>query len=373
MKYVCTYCNRQASDGNLWCTEANCGEEPKLPVLEYGESLADITIKKKVVLLRTCTIYEALRFDETPILLKVAHTGYEERLKREARFLQHVNENGGHPALPTLLSAQPEDVFLPYGRTVFKNNTLTYSVFEHQDGDILSGMLLKNPQPWYKHAGWIVLSISDAIELMHQSRLLHLCLNPRQIMVRFGETKDKQRVPIATLLDLGMVADPKVVKLSAKVVDRSCHSAYVAPEIIREKDRVFGKQTDVYGLGLLLREMFAGEPAFAHQLKTDSEVKRLVSNGKIATLVRDDMRADFTDIINVAVRSYGDRHPSVGDFYASLRSFLPDVPEEKPERKFPWRNFAIIVGTLVLITLLIATFAVLSEPPPEVPTPASLF
>ena len=122
MKRVCYYCGRSFSTGDMWCQESYCTIENMPPVLDHGEELADITIKKAIVVTRTAVVYEATRYDED-ILIKIAHEGMEEKLINEAVLLRDIQSGKmKHPALPTLLPAYyQEDVKnYPYAETVFR-------------------------------------------------------------------------------------------------------------------------------------------------------------------------------------------------------------------------------------------------------------
>ena len=86
MKRICPLCERISQDGNLWCQEQHCPAETSPVIMGYGDFLGDIQVIRLLYVIRTAAIYQAQRGDEQ-VLLKVAHNGCEEQLKREAVLL----------------------------------------------------------------------------------------------------------------------------------------------------------------------------------------------------------------------------------------------------------------------------------------------
>lgn len=352
MKQVCILCERSSSGGNLWCLESYCSVDNKPFVLDYGETLGELTIDKTVAVLRASTLYEAERNGER-VLLKVAHPGFQERLKREATFLAGVS----HPMLPTVLPAygQADATAYPYGKTVLQGRTLYYSVFEALQGDLLRGWLLKNPQPWFQHAGWIAIGLCEVLGVMHQNNRLHLCLSPEIVMVRF----DLDMTPRVTLLDLGAVAEPKLVAQHWR--SEFVPTAYVAPELIRPNNRRVGTFSDVYGVGLMLYEMLAGVPAHNYRLRADEMIRNDVLNSPIKPLSRPDLTG-IPDITMQAVdKTYKNRQKEIVALASQLLGIFPPLPKEREERKFNWRTFTIVVASLMAIMLLVILAAAIGE------------
>ena len=209
MKRFCTVCHRTSVDGNLWCQDPDC-PAGNMPVLfDYGEWLGDIQVLRLLRTLRGAAVYEAQR-GEDKLLLKVAHQGYQDQLRLEARTLVELAAKQQHAMLPELLPAyqQADPQQRPYGKTMFRGETMYYTVFAHADGEFLHDRLLKNPQPWYQHAAWLAIMLADAVAFMHiRANRLHLNLNPDAIYVR----TDKVGIPRPLLLDLGLLAEPGVI------------------------------------------------------------------------------------------------------------------------------------------------------------------
>ncbi len=347
MKRICQRCNVISQDFNLWCQEKDCPAESATEIFTDGEWFGPIEIIQTIVVARSAIVYHARRGEEE-ILLKIANVGCEEKLRFEAKTFLQLAKSGQHPALPVLLPAHPQGNIEshPYGWTVINGRLKYYEVFQYADGTILRNLLLNNPQPWYQHAGWIILSVSDVIFYLHKAGKLHLCLNPDVILVRF----DKKGIPRPILLDLG-------VGNSGQNIFEIWNSnynlpAYTAPEIVDGHTGV-GPGSDVYGMGMLLYEMLAGRPAVEYHLKKDAAVIRGVLDGNF----KPTGRIDLKNIPQIAEKStnrqYDQRFKDVLTFAQALQPNFPPIPAERKPFKVNWRMIFIVIGSLLAISLLL--------------------
>lgn len=348
MKFICPRCNRISIDGNQWCQDKHCPAENALEIFDNGESFSNFEIIKLVTVLRSSAVYQAVR-GKTTVYLKIAHQGHQERLKREARTLAQLSKSGQHPMLPVLLPAheQASAEQYPYGRVVHKNKEKYYEVFAFCEGDTLRNLLLKSPQPWYQHAGWITISLADPLLMLHRSGKLHLGLNPGMVLIRF----DKQDIPRPMLLDLGVAAEPGEV---AKCWNNQTNeAAYTAPELVTKQGE-FGPASDVYGLGLLLYEMLSGCPAYEYRLQKDEVIYQALQTREISRTGRTDLK-NLPEITEKAVnRRYASRYPDVLSFARELQSNLPVIPKEKQGFKVNWRKVGVVIASAMAISLLLA-------------------
>lgn len=357
MKQVCLHCSRQAPVGSLWCQEAYCATDDKPLVLESGESLGDIEVVRTLAVLRTTTVYEALRAGSS-IMLKIAHQGFDERLKREATFLAALQAGGSaHPALPQLLPAhtQAELHTYPYGKGVVQDQTLYYTVLAHRDGQLLRNALLQHGQPWFQHAVWLILSIADAVALMHQQQRLHLCLSPEAILVR----TDRDQIPRPVLLDLGAVTRPEDMKRHWR--HSFVPAAYVAPEMLGRPGSKIGAFSDVYGLGLILYEMLSGAAAYQADLRADAAVHAEILNVPPLPLNRPDLQQIPAVVDRAISADYRRRPPNLLVFAQELQATVPQVPRERRRRQVDWRTVAVVLGAVLAVALLLVLALSLGE------------
>jgi serine/threonine protein kinase len=347
MKRICQRCNVISQDFNLWCQEKYCPAENATEIFDNGEWFGPIEIIQPIVITRSAIVYQAWRGEEQ-ILLKVANVGCEEKLRLEARAFLQLAKAGQHPLLPVLLPAHPQGSieYHPYGWTVIEDRIKYYEVFEFADGTILRNLLLKNPQPWYQHVGWIILSIADVIYYLHKAGKLHLCLNPDIVLVRY----DKKGIPRPMLLDLGVGdAGTNIHELWNENYNLP---AYTAPEIIEGRSKV-GPATDVYGLGMLMYEMLVGRPAYEYHLKKDEAVSKNVMGGDFKPTGRIDLK-NIPGIAEKAInRQYNQRYQDLLTFVQALQPNFSAIPAERKSLKVNWQIVFIVLGSLLAISLLV--------------------
>ena len=348
MKRICQRCNVISQDFNLWCQEKYCPAENATEIFDNGEWFGPIEIIQPIVITRSAIIYQARRENEE-ILLKIANVGCEEKLRLEAKAFLQLAKAGQHPLLPVLLPAHPQGSveYHPYGWTVIEGRTKYYEVFKYADGTILRNLLLKNPQPWFQHAGWIILSIADIVYYLHKAGKLHLCLNPDVILVRF----DRQGYPRPILLDLGVAHSGQNIQ---EIWNENYNlPAYTAPELAAGQGAV-STATDIYGLGTLLYEMLAGRPAYEYHLKKDEAVIRKIMGGEFKTTGRIDLK-NIPEIAEKAINQQGSqRFPDVLKFVEALQPNFPSIPAERRSFSINWQIVFIVIGSLLAISLLLA-------------------
>ena len=349
MKRICLRCNVMTQDLNLWCQEKDCPAERSTEIFDNGEWFGAFEIIQPIMILRSAIIYQAM-LGKQGILVKIANTGCEEKLRQEARTFLQLAKAGQHPLLPVLLPAHARGSIerYPYGWTVIGGQVRYYEVFQFIEGVSLRSLLLLNAQPWYQHAGWIILSIADVLYYLHRTGKLHLCLSPDMVLVRY----DSQGIPRPLLLDLGISSPPQEVP---QIWNNQYNlPAYTAPEVLDPAGQAeVGTASDVYGLGLLLYEMLAGRPAYPYHLKNDQAVQRDILAGDFQPTGRIDLKGVPQVAERAIARPSGQRFPDVQSFANALRSSFPPIPAERKPFRLNWRMVFIVLGALLSISLLV--------------------
>ena len=350
MKQICIECERTASDQHLWCLESYCpiGQMPF--VFDYGETVGDLKVIKPFAILQTSTIYVAEREGER-VFLKVAHDTYQDRLKREVAFLEDLQKKP-HPMIPKLLPAY-RGSNSSYGKTTYDDRIKYYYVFEHSEGEPLRDYLLKNRLPWHQHAGWIAVSLAEAVGVMHQKHVLHLALNPESVLLRF----DVNDVPRIQMLDLGAVCKPQDVGKSWH--NEFVPDGYLAPELLGRSNQIT-YSTDVYGIGLILYEMLTGNPAFPYRLRPKNAVYQAITKGTSGAVNRKDLTT-WPEITRETLNKNPEkRQQSVFALAQSLLKSLPPLPKEKPPGilggRYPAWVFGGAAGVAAAIAAIIWIF-----------------
>lgn len=358
MKRICQRCNVISQDFNLWCQEKYCPAENATEIFDNGEWFGPIEIVQPIVITRSAIVYHAQRGEEK-ILLKIANIDCEDKLRKEARAFLQLAKSGQNHFLPILLPAHPQASVEdhPYGRTVINERIKYYEVFAFVDGAVLRNLLLKNPQPWYPYAGWIVSDVADAVSELHRIGKYHLCINPDMVLVRY----DKKGYPRTILIDLGISdSGPDIHEAWNENYNLP---AYTAPEIVSGHDGI-GPATDVYGLGMLLYEMLAGHPAYEYHLKKDDAVIKQVMLGKFKSTSRIDLKG-IPDIAEKAISLQSKRRfADVIEFANALKPNLSIRPVESKSfnwRKINWRNI-LIVSVLVILVVMLIVIIYMSSP-----------
>jgi serine/threonine protein kinase len=377
MRYICTRCKSTSADGNLWCQEVNCPAGTLPLLMQYGDMLGSLKIDRLLCVLPHAVIYEAAR-DDKRYLLKVANPGpeSEDALHREADALYFITfSKFQHPAIPEWVQHDGVNRGLRYGIIEFQNQPRHYLLMKWVEGDILSALLLDNPQMWHMHVGWFMLTLTEAIIRLHQSRqVLHLNINPDVILVR----RNALGIPQPLLLDLGVLIGVNTEASAADVAQwrRFSQPAYTPPEMIT--GGLLTYSADVHGLGILLYALLEGKPAFPQALRTADAVLRAVESAARPAVTRADLPSapvpdgkwrrkrpaethPLAKIVEWAIaRKPEQRFKKVDDFWMALYALYGDVPDKRRLDVLFWaRNAAIAVVVIAVASLLLACLSTL--------------
>lgn len=355
MKQVCLLCERTSPGGNLFCQETYCPAEMSPTVLDRGDWFGDIEIVKPLVVLRSAVLYEAMH-GRKKVFLKVAHPGAEnkERLKREAEFLRTIRGNRQFAsALPVLLPPYANTTINidAYGKSMLRGHLLYFFVFEHNQAEPLRAVLLKNPQLWINHIGWLMLSLATTVSLLQHRGLCHLGLQPDCVLLRM----DDQNLPRILLFDLGIASTEREV--AHTWYSSFVPPAYTAPELVADGPSLPTYRTDVYGLGLILYELLVGEPTFPYKLRSDADVYRAVQRNQ---RIRMNRVEDVEAVANIALQAVSQqaaaRQANAREVGEQLLAHFGKVPEETRSRVPSAQTLFFLVGaalTLAFIILLV--------------------
>ena len=158
------------------------------------------------------------------VAIKTSREQFSDRFAREARTIAQLN----HPHICTLYDVGP-----------------TYLVMELVEGESLSGLLRRGPLPVelvFRYG----MQIADALAAAHAKGIVHRDLKPHNVMV----TKKGVKV-----LDFGLAKTAQDDTITGTEVVLGT-PAYMAPE--QRAGKPTDARTDLYALGLVLREMAAG-------------------------------------------------------------------------------------------------------------------
>ncbi|MGB1250292.1 MAG: serine/threonine protein kinase [Candidatus Promineifilaceae bacterium] len=319
-------------------------------LFSFGDMVGDMQIVKRLSVMQNAALYQAKR-DEDDVLVKVAHDGFHERLKREVNVLKALS-----PAdAGAFLRPKPAHHNIPdsnYGKVINHERVKYYAVFEYLEGESLEDYLLKTPLPWYQHTGWIMSDIAKAIDVIHRSGILHLTLSPASVLVRL----DAQGNPRVTLLDLGMASGPR--DAASAWTSNQVSPTYIAPEMVGRTPKP-SHASDVHSVGLILYEMLTGRAAYHGFGRTNSEIWQAIEKGKFAPINRDDL-ASWPQITEQAISTRPEQRPkAVLTLHEELAKSLPSMPSEKADTPFDSsRNMRLMIGAIGVALLLATVIAI---------------
>lgn len=305
------------------------------------------------------TVYEAERVDgvyRQRVALKVLRRGLDtddliQRFLTERQILSSLN----HPNIARLLDGGSS----PDGRP--------YLVMELVDG-----------QPITRHADQrqldvparlrLFLGVADAVHAAHRRLVVHRDIKPTNILV-----DDEGRVK---LLDFGIAKLLDERRESTEVGALALTPDYASPEQLRGDS--ISTATDVYQLGLLLRELLTGVrplrtdpvpgelPIRASRLaersleRADSPEARAAARGTSPPRLARTLRGDLDLILAKALRPEPEeRYPSADELAADVRRHLRGLPVlahhesvRYRARKFIARHaWAVASGVAALLVL----------------------
>ncbi len=351
MNQVCTTCERFSADGNLWCERATCPIDELHPIFSYGEQFGEFKIIRLVRLLPTTMLYEANHQGEN-VLLKIAHFGQEDYVKREAGLSAKLaGRDAGFLQLRPAYKVSTTTAH-PYGKAVFDRRTYYYAVYNHIQGEFLEDMLIKNPMPWYRDAAWIVIQTARLIAILHeQGRVIQgVPLRPL-LLIRF----DHNQIPRPTVVDFG-----KMLEINSRI-EPLIEIPKTYPPELREKASKATPATDVYSLAYLLSEMLAGRN---QQDMTNS------SSDSNRTLIDMFDRADLpqntqvrTIMQQALARDPNQRQQSIAEFAVQIVSIFGKPPSyvrpgllNRTKLKADWGTitFGSMFAFLLIIIMILA-------------------
>ena len=187
----------------------------------------------------------------------------------------------------------------------------------------------------------IVAKICRAIQVVHAAGVVHRDLKPANVMMnQAGE-------PVITDFGLARQANDAGVTQDGMIVGSP---AYIAPEILKEKNREASPQSDIYAVGVLLYECLAGRRPY------EGDMMSVLS--QIATKAPEPLQNVNPEVggglQRICARAM---HHSPEKRFATATEFAEALEQYKPDLRRP-RGKAkknIRISTIVLLVAILAT------------------
>jgi predicted Ser/Thr protein kinase len=129
-----------------------------------------------------------------------------------------------------------------------------FMVMELVEGEALNRILFREKQLSTRKACDIVLQVAEALHYIHKQGVVHCDIKTENILVTEEEHEGKRSKSVIKLLDFGLARSLTASRASTSL---SGTPHYVAPERIRGEPA--SPASDVYGVGILLYELLAGQ------------------------------------------------------------------------------------------------------------------
>jgi serine/threonine-protein kinase len=159
--------------------------------------------------------------------------------------------------------------------------------------------------------------IVDTLELAHARRILHRDIKPANIFVLASRARG-----VVRLLDFGIAKDMNAAPLTQEgVVNGSPH--YVAPESWRGRSKELDQRVDVFGLGVVIYRILAGQVPFPSGDLIDIVAANTRSPRPSLRAIRPDLPSEVDAWVAKALAiNPAERFPDVRSLWTSLQEVL---------------------------------------------------
>jgi formylglycine-generating enzyme required for sulfatase activity/tRNA A-37 threonylcarbamoyl transferase component Bud32 len=236
-------------------------------------------------------------------------------------------------------------------------NGQPYFSLEFCDGGSLD-RALKARRPSADEAAALVEKLARAVHSAHQRGVVHRDLKPANVLLtEEGEPK---------VSDFGLAkrtdTDGNVSQSGAVIGTPS----YMAPEQAEGKGREVGPATDVYALGAILYECFAGRPPFKGETAFDTVRRVLTEEPEPPSRLNPRVPSDLETICLKCLRKQpAERYGSAEELAEDLRRYREGEPiAARPagvaERALKWARRRPAVASLVALAVVLVCVVIAS-------------
>lgn len=204
-------------------------------------------------------------------IIKRLNPNIEENQLAALRFMLEASIQVEHPAI-----IKPVDL-------IVQNNS-RYLILEFINGLDLKQLIRENTITGNHHLiANITLKLLDALDAIHEKQIFHRNIKPSNVLIAFNQGTEKinWNNPQVHIIDFGLAKTPD--NIPVYVDERRINPfsmLYSPPEVLLHKEVLVDHRSDMYNIGIMMMEMFTGQPAF--YAENPAKLIDLQINGKLS-------------------------------------------------------------------------------------------
>ncbi len=303
--------------------------------LPPGTAAGDYVIERRLGHGGMGTVYQAIHpVIDKRVAIKVLHHELCANSEAVARFVQEARAVNriGHPNIVDVFGfGTTED-----GRAFLAMDLLT--------GESLGRRLERAPSLTSREAAHILLEVSYALEAAHAVGIVHRDLKPDNVfLVASRKLAYEVRLldfGIAKLTNDGAMLDGSVTSTQPGMIVGT--PQYMAPE--QARGQVESGSTDIYALGVMAFEMFAGRPPFVGADPVELVAKHIT----LPPPAPSDFNADLPELVDTLLSEMLRKDPAARPPIQTVQTVLEQIGLAPPSDHALDRNLKRQLETEVL-------------------------
>ncbi len=203
-----------------------------------------------------------------------------------------------------------------------RSGTYCWIAREHVEGESAARLVQrcrKRGKFNWVRAARVAIDLAKALGCLHQHRLLHGNLTPRNVLIRAADRGAK-------LADLMLAQSLEGSRLQAAIAERKllAELPWMAPEQVDPKAFV-DHLADLYGLGAVVYTLLTGQPPFAADSPEETiELIRTAQVARPAALQREVPASFERVVLKLLARHQEDRYQSAAELLADLQEIAQE-------------------------------------------------
>ena len=214
-----------------------------------------------------------------------------------------------------------------------------FIVSDFIEGENLAERILRN-RPGWEESARLVADAAEILQHAHQQGFIHRDIKPANILL------DRQGRPYLTDFGIAISGDER----SQGTTDAAGTLRYMAPEQVAESTSHVDCRSDIYGLGVVLYELFTGQRPFSASDTVDLRNAILAGQPTPPRTINPSVPVGLERIgLKAMAKEPGARYATAADFAAALRAAI------KPRLRTHWIAAGVVV--IGLLTILAVVYS----------------